>query len=150
MQNGTTSPAAASTYDPTVVRYADIAQHRHISLMTYAADGAGVPTVVRLAPYSGRFVTEVPEYSGKAERIAHTSAVSVAACDPDGALLRDPFPATARIMARQELPVVGIALADKYGWWYRLCRGAGYVGGLLRPRRYRQIGIEITLSPAPH
>ncbi len=146
METRITPPILTRPYGEAVALYADIAQHPHISLMTYAASGVGVPTVVRLAPYSGRFVTQVPERSGKAERIAHTPSVSVAPCDRNGALLRDPFPATARIMAPQELPVVSVALAAKYGWWYRLCRRVGHVGRLLRPRAFRYVGIEITLS----
>jgi hypothetical protein len=119
-----------SRYDQAVVRYADIAQYPHISLTTYTADGTGVPAVIRLAPYSGRFVTRVPERSGKAERIA---------------LLRDPVPAIARIMSPLELPVISVALTAKYGWWFRLCHVASQLGRLLGLRRFRQVGIEITL-----
>lgn len=146
MTGTTTSPGTpVSRYDQAVVRYADIAQYPHISLTTYTADGTGVPAVIRLAPYSGRFVTRVPERSGKAERIAHSSAVLVAVCEADGALLRDPVPAVARIMSPLELPVISVALTAKYGWWFRLCHVASQLGRLLGLRRFRQVGIEITL-----
>ncbi|MGH3545414.1 MAG: hypothetical protein ACRDPW_05765 [Mycobacteriales bacterium] len=134
-----------SAYQDLVSRHVEISRHPHISLLSYAPDGVGVPTVIALAPYSGRFVTRLPEHSGTAERIAHSPAVFIAPCDSTGALLRNPFPATARIMASQELPVVTVALAAKYGWWYRLRHSTGCLGRLLHPRRFRQVGVELTV-----
>lgn len=134
------------TADPDLVtRYANLASQPHASLISHASSGAQVPTVVRIAPYAGRFVAQMPITSGKIERIAHNPEVLLAPCENNGRLLSDPIPAVARLMAPEELVVVQVALTAKYGWWFRALAVAYSAGRLLRFDRARHVGVELTL-----
>lgn len=127
---------------------ADLAEYNHLSLMTYRESGVLVPTILWLAPYSGRLVGFVGEQSSTAQRIVEGLVGQLAPCDTHGNLLSDPLAVRVRVMTAAETPVVREALYEKYRWLYRLSAIKGRLERVLRIRIDNPIGVEITTDAA--
>lgn len=118
---------------------------RYIAVTTYRRDGSPVSTPVWCAvDGDARLVWTNPD-AGKVKRIRHTADVLVADCDARGRLRGPQVPGTAAVLPTDAWRRVDTAMAERYGWQFRLTR----LGARLAQRRAKRsgplgVGIEVT------
>jgi uncharacterized protein len=126
-----------------------LGDHEYVSLTTLRRSGAGVPTPVWAAPDGDELLVWTRSDSGKVKRLRNDDRVTVTPCDVRGRTAEDArtVEGTARLLEDSaELRRVRRALADKYGWKFRLVDSGGT---LLRLGKRPHTGIAIRLTVAP-
>jgi PPOX class probable F420-dependent enzyme len=134
-------PDATTSADPR----AAILTAQYVALTTYRLDGRAVVTPVWAAARDGRLLIFSNPAAGKMKRLNNSSRASVAPCTWNGTLTGAQLPATARILAPDELGGMWSALVKKYGLQAVAFRLYDRVRGLLRMRV--SAGIEVSLTP---
>ena len=104
-------PENTATADPRIA----ILQAQYVALTTYRLDGRAVVTPVWAAEREGRLLIFSNPAAGKMKRLRNSPRASVAPCTWNGTLTGAPLPATARILAADELSGMWSALVKKYG-----------------------------------
>ena len=122
-----------------------ILQAQYVALTTYRLDGRAVVTPVWAAERDGRLLIFSNPAAGKMKRLRNSSRASVAPCTWNGTLTGTPLPATARILATDELGEMWGALVKKYGLPAFAFRLYDRLRGLLRLQV--SAGIEVSLTP---
>jgi PPOX class probable F420-dependent enzyme len=97
----------------------EIAGQKYISLTTFRKSGAGVRTPLWFAEADGKLCFMTRNDSGKYKRIRNNSKVLVAPCTMRGKVTGPDFPATARVLPRDQWPAAKGLLNRKY-WLARL------------------------------
>jgi PPOX class probable F420-dependent enzyme len=118
---------------------------QYVALTTYRLDGRAVVTPVWAAARDGRLLIFSNPAAGKMKRLRNSTRASIAPCTWNGTLTGAQLPATARILAREELGGMWGALVKKYGLQAALFRLYDRVRGLLRMQV--SAGIEVSLTP---
>ncbi|MEY2731345.1 MAG: hypothetical protein RLZZ588_70 [Chloroflexota bacterium] len=118
---------------------------QYVALTTYRLDGRAVVTPVWAAARDGRFLIFSNPAAGKMKRLRNSTRASIAPCTWNGTLTGAPLPATARILAPEELGGMWSALVKKYGLPALAFRLYDRVRGLLRMQV--SAGIEVSLNP---
>ena len=134
-------PENTATADPRIA----ILQAQYVALTTYRLDGRAVVTPVWAAEREGRLLIFSNPAAGKMKRLRNSSRASVAPCTWNGTLTGTPLPATARILATDELGGMWGALIKKYGLPAVGFRIYDRLRGLLRLQV--SAGIEVSLTP---
>jgi PPOX class probable F420-dependent enzyme len=134
-------PESTTSADPR----AAILTAQYVALTTYRLDGRAVVTPVWAAARDGRLLIFSNPVAGKMKRLNNSSRASVAPCTWNGTLTGAQLPATARILAPDELGGMWSALVQKYGLQAGAFRLYDRVRGLLRMRV--SAGIEVSLTP---
>ena len=134
-------PEDTATADPRIA----ILQAQYVALTTYRLDGRAVVTPVWAAERDGRLLIFSNPAAGKMKRLRNSSRASVAPCTWNGTLTGTPLPATARILATDELGEMWGALVKKYGLPAFAFRLYDRLRGLLRLQV--SAGIEVSLTP---
>lgn len=98
---------------------APIHNQKYISLTTYRKNGAGVATPVWFGEENGKLYVMTRSDMGKSKRIRNNPQVRVAPCTIRGKVTGPEFPATARILPRQEHPRARQTINRKY-WMARI------------------------------
>ncbi len=132
-----------------------IGDEKYLLLTTYKRSGDPVSSPVWAAPLdNGAVGFWTSSGSGKAKRLAHTSKVTVQACDArgkvkDGATVTT---ATARVVATGDPLFAEIhqKIKAKYGFMTHITKFLGIVGGIIKRNRipYGDRGVVITLDAA--
>ena len=117
---------------------------QYVALTTYRLDGRAVVTPVWAAARDGRLLIFSNPTAGKMKRLNNSSRASVAPCTWNGTLTGAQLPATARILATDELGGMWSALVKKYGLQAVAFRLYDRVRGLLRMQV--SAGIEVSLT----
>ena len=133
-------PDATTSADPR----AAILTAQYVALTTYRLDGRAVVTPVWAAARDGRLLIFSNPTAGKMKRLNNSSRASVAPCTWNGTLTGAQLPATARILATDELGGMWSALVKKYGLQAVAFRLYDRVRGLLRMQV--SAGIEVSLT----
>jgi PPOX class probable F420-dependent enzyme len=110
--------------------FAPIAGANYIQLTTYRRDGRPVPTPVHVTVADGEAFFRTWDVSGKAKRIRHTPAVTVAASSARGRLRGEPIRATATLLEGPD--------SDRAAWL--IARKHPILHGWLIPRLHRRRG----------
>ncbi|MFZ9972064.1 MAG: PPOX class F420-dependent oxidoreductase [Candidatus Limnocylindrus sp.] len=118
---------------------------QYVALTTYRLDGRAVVTPVWAAARDGRLLIFSNPAAGKMKRLRNSTRASIAPCTWNGTLTGAPLPATARILAPEELGGMWSALVKKYGLPALAFRLYDRVRGLLRMQV--SAGIEVSLNP---
>jgi PPOX class probable F420-dependent enzyme len=118
---------------------------QYVALTTYRLDGRAVVTPVWAAARDGRLLIFSNPAAGKMKRLRNSTRASIAPCTWNGKLTGAQLPATARILAPEELGGMWGALVKKYGLQAALFRLYVRVRGLLRMQV--SAGIEVSLTP---
>lgn len=118
---------------------------QYVALTTYRLDGRAVATPVWAAEREGRLLIFSNPAAGKMKRLNNSSRASVAPCTWNGTLTGAQLPATARILAREELGGMWGALVKKYGLPAFAFRLYDRMRSLLRMQV--SAGIEVSLTP---
>ena len=134
-------PESTTSADPR----AAILTAQYVALTTYRLDGRAVVTPVWAAARDGRLLIFSNPVAGKMKRLNNSSRASVAPCTWNGTLTGAQLPATARILAPDELAGMWGALVKKYGLQAGAFRLYDRVRGLLRMQV--SAGIEVSLTP---
>ena len=134
-------PESTTSADPR----AAILTAQYVALTTYRLDGRAVATPVWAAARDGRLLIFSNPAAGKMKRLRNSTSASVAPCTWNGTLTGAQLPATARILASEELNGMWSALVKKYGLQAGAFRLYDRVRGLLRMRV--SAGIEVSLTP---
>ena len=134
-------PENTATADPRIA----ILQAQYVALTTYRLDGRAVVTPVWAAEREGRLLIFSNPAAGKMKRLRNSPRASVAPCTWNGTLTGTPLPATARILATDELGGMWGALTKKYGLPAVGFRIYDRLRGLLRLQV--SAGIEVSLTP---
>ena len=134
-------PESTASADPR----APILKAQYVALTTYRLDGRAVVTPVWAAARDGRLLIFSNAAAGKMKRLRNSTSASVAPCTWNGTLTGAQLPATARILAPDELGGMWSALVKKYGLQAGAFRLYDRVRGLLRMRV--SAGIEVSLTP---
>ena len=134
-------PENTATADPRIA----ILQAQYVALTTYRLDGRAVVTPVWAAARDGRLLIFSNPAAGKMKRLRNSPRASVAPCTWNGTLTGAPLPATARILANDELGGMWSALIEKYGLPAVGFRIYDRLRGLLRLQV--SAGIEVSLTP---
>lgn len=134
-------PDAPTSADPR----AAILKAQYVALTTYRLDGRAVVTPVWAAEREGCLLIFSNPAAGKMKRLRNSPRASVAPCTWNGTLTGAQLPATARILAPDELGGMWSALVKKYGLQAGAFRLYDRVRGLLRMRV--SAGIEVSLTP---
>jgi len=92
----------------------EIHNHRYISLITFRKNGASVPTPVWFGESNDRLYVLTMASSGKYKRIQNNPQVKVAACTIRGKITGPEFPATARILPKEQWPMARKTITSKY------------------------------------
>jgi PPOX class probable F420-dependent enzyme len=120
---------------------------RYVALTTYRRTGTPVTTPVWCAlDGEARLVWTNPG-AGKVKRIRHTADVLLADCDARGRVRGPHVRGTATLLPADAWPRLDAAMADRYGWQYRLSR----LGSSLAARRAGRrgpLGVGIEVRPA--
>jgi hypothetical protein len=95
--------------------FAPLAGAEFLVLTTYRTSGVGVPTTVWFAEANGKLYITTNAGAGKAKRIRHTPAVTLAPSDARGATSAPAFAARAQLLPKAEFGVAEAALHAKYG-----------------------------------
>ena len=122
-----------------------ILRAQYVALTTYRLDGRAVVTPVWAAERDGRLLIFSNPAAGKMKRLRNSSRAIVAPCTWNGMLTGAPLPATARILATDELGGMWGALVKKYGLPAVGFRIYDRLRGLLRLQV--SAGIEVSLTP---
>ena len=123
----------------------EILNAQYVALTTYRLDGRAVVTPVWAAARDGRLLIFSNPAAGKMKRLRNSTRASIAPCTWSGTLTGAPLPATARILAPEELGGMWSALVKKYGLPALAFRLYDRVRGLLRMQV--SAGIEVSLNP---
>jgi PPOX class probable F420-dependent enzyme len=134
-------PEDPATADPRIA----ILQARYVALTTYRLDGRAVVTPVWAAEREGRLLIFSNPSAGKMKRLRNSARASVAPCTWNGTLTGVALPATARILAPEELSGMWGALVKKYGLPALGFRIYDRLRQLLRLQA--SAGIEVSLNP---
>ena len=134
-------PESTTSVDPRTA----ILTAQYVALTTYRLDGRAVATPVWAAARDGRLLIFSNPAAGKMKRLRNSTSASVAPCTWNGTLTGAQLPATARILASEELNGMWSALVKKYGLQAGAFRLYDRVRGLLRMRV--SAGIEVSLTP---
>jgi len=134
-------PESTTSADPR----AEILTAQYVALTTYRLDGRAVVTPVWAAARDGHLLIFSNPAAGKMKRLRNASRASVAPCTWNGTLTGAQLPATARILAPDELGGMWDALVKKYGLSAFAFRLYDRVRGLLRMQV--SAGIEVSLTP---
>ena len=134
-------PESTTSVDPRTA----ILTAQYVALTTYRLDGRAVATPVWAAARDGRLLIFSNPAAGKMKRLRNSTSASVAPCTWNGTLTGAQLPATARILASEELNGMWSALVKKYGLQAVVFRLYDRVRGLLRMRV--SAGIEVSLTP---
>jgi len=134
-------PDATTSADPR----AAILTAQYVALTTYRLDGRAVVTPVWAAARDGRLLIFSNAAAGKMKRLRNSTRASVAPCTWNGTLTGAQLPATARILAPDELGGMWGALVKKYGLQAGAFRLYDRVRGILRMKV--SAGIEVSLTP---
>lgn len=134
-------PDPTSTADPRDA----VLTAQYVALTTYRLDGRAVVTPVWAAARDGRLLIFSNPSAGKMKRLRNSSRASVAPCTWNGTLTGVQLPATARILAPEELDEMWSALVTKYGLPALAFRLYDRVRRLLRMQA--SAGIEVSLAP---
>ena len=134
-------PENITTADPRIA----ILQAQYVALTTYRLDGRAVVTPVWAAEREGRLLIFSNPAAGKMKRLRNSPRASVAPCTWNGTLTGAPLPATARILAADELSGMWSALVKKYGLPALAFRLYDRMRSLLRLQV--SAGIEVSLTP---
>ncbi len=93
---------------------------RYLSLITFRRSGEEVATPMWFAASGSQiFVGTFPE-TGKVKRLRANTSVKVAPCNFRGLVSGPYVPAIATILTGDEAETATQALAEKYGWQWRL------------------------------
>lgn len=122
-----------------------ILRAQYVALTTYRLDGRAVVTPVWAAEREGRLLIFSNPAAGKMKRLRNSSRASVAPCTWNGTLTGAHLPATARILAKDELGGMWSALIKKYGLPAVGFRIYDRLRGLLGLQV--SAGIEVSLTP---
>ena len=122
-----------------------ILKAQYVALTTYRLDGRAVVTPVWAAERGGRLLIFSNPSAGKMKRLRNSTQASLAPCTWNGTLTGTQLPATARILAPEELSGMWSALVKKYGLPALGFRLYDRVRGLLRMQV--SAGIEVSLNP---
>jgi PPOX class probable F420-dependent enzyme len=134
-------PESTTSADPR----AAILTAQYVALTTYRLDGRAVITPVWAAARNGRLLIFSNPAAGKMKRLRNSSRAVVAPCTWNGTLTGPSLPATARILATDELGGMWGALIKKYGLPAVGFRIYDRLRGLLRMQV--SAGIEVSLTP---
>lgn len=134
-------PEDTATADPRIA----ILQAQYVALTTYRLDGRAVVTPVWAAEREGRLLIFSNPSAGKMKRLRNSSRARVAPCTWNGTFTGDALPATARILAPEELSGMWGALVKKYGIPALGFRIYDRLRQLLRLQV--SAGIEVSLTP---
>jgi uncharacterized protein len=134
-------PENTATADPRIA----ILQAQYVALTTYRLDGRAVVTPVWAAEREGRLLIFSNPAAGKMKRLRNSPRASVAPCTWNGTLTGASLPATARILAKDELGGMWGALVKKYGLPAFAFRLYDRMRSLLRMQV--SAGIEVSLTP---
>jgi uncharacterized protein len=120
---------------------------RYLSLTTFRRNGERVATPVWFALRDGpvAYVTTDAD-AGKVKRLRHDTACTVAPCDVRGRVRGPEIAAVARLLDGQDAEVAREALANTYGWQWRLVGLSATMGRLIG--RHRVGRVELALRPA--
>ena len=122
-----------------------ILQAQYVALTTYRLDGRAVVTPVWAAEREGRLLIFSNPAAGKMKRLRNSTRASIAPCTWNGTLTGAQLPATARILAPEELRGMWGALVKKYGLPAFAFRLYDRMRSLLRMQV--SAGIEVSLTP---
>lgn len=128
-----------------------ISDEKYMLLTTFRRNGTPVAAPVWVVPLGGdTFGFATSSSSGKAKRLAHTSRVSVQACDVRGRVT-DGSPiieGSARITTGPEYLTIKAKVKKKYGYMVTVSRTLGAIASFVRrkPMPYADIGVVITPS----
>jgi uncharacterized protein len=96
-----------------------IHNQRYISLTTFRANGAGVPTPVWFGELNDKLYVMTRSISGKYKRIRANPEVKIAPCTIRGKVTGNEFKATARILSQAQWAKAKKTITDKY-WLARV------------------------------
>jgi uncharacterized protein len=127
---------------------ADLGRERYISITTFRRDESPVATPVWVVADSGRLYVWTGAQTGKAKRIRHNPAVTVAPCTARGTPTGPAVPARAQIVPSASRPQVWPLFLAKYGIQLRAVVWSGRISGLLRRGRApaERVFLELTLT----
>lgn len=120
-------------------------------LTTFRRDGSPVAAPVWVVALDGNtFGFATSSSSGKAKRLAHTSRVTVQACDMRGRVTPGSpvIEATARTTTGPEYLTIKSKVRGKYGYMVSLSKTLGAIASFVRrkPMPYGDLGVVITPS----
>jgi len=98
---------------------AEISGQKYISLITFRKSGVPVRTALWFAEGGGKLYFMTRNDSGKYKRIRNNPKVLVAPCNMRGTVTGPDFPATARILPREQWTAAKRLINRKY-WLARL------------------------------
>ena len=123
---------------------------KYMRFTTFRRDGRAVSTPVWLVHLPGGEIGfSTGADSGKAKRLAHTSRVTVQACDMRGKETHGPvYEGTARVVSGTELDGIRAAIETKYGLMSRAIGLAETVTTKITRRRApaTRVGIVVSLE----
>jgi PPOX class probable F420-dependent enzyme len=97
----------------------EIQGQRYISLATFRKHGVAVRTPIWFAEDNGRLCFMTNRKTGKCKRIRNNPKATIAPCTIRGKVTGPEFPATVRILPKEDFPRVRKAINAKY-WLARL------------------------------
>ena len=145
------TPAVTPAEPGPVACIAMLEHEKYVLLTTFKRDGTAVPTPVWVVALDGgRLGLWTSSGSGKAKRLAHTSRVTVQACDVRGRPKAGttPLEGSAALVSGAEYAVICNKVRTKYGAMTSITKFLGKVGGLLRGKQipYGDCGVVLTLA----
>ena len=126
---------------------ADIANNRYALFTSFRKDGRGVGTAVWIAPFGdGEACFTTGGVSGKVKRLAHTSRVTLQACDVRGRLTpgSQVVEATARVVTGADCGLVNVAMSKKYKIQFRMLAASNKITSIFRKSTVADTGIIIS------
>jgi len=128
-----------------------LADEKYLLFTTFRKSGEAVSTPVWAVPLGeGKVGFYTSSGTGKAKRLAHTSAVRVQPCDSRGRLKpgTEPVDATAVLVTGAELDDIHRKIKAKYGFFTNVTKLLGTIGGIVKRNRmpYADRGVVITLD----
>lgn len=126
----------------------DLGRERYISITTFRRDKSPVATPVWVVGDGGHLYVWTGAQTGKAKRIRHDPAVTLAPCTARGRPTGPAVPARARIVPASGLPRVWPLFLAKYGIQLRAIVWSARISRLLRRGRppAERIFLELTLT----
>lgn len=128
-----------------------LGDEKYVLLTTFKRDGTPVSTPVwAVALDGGTFGFWTSSGSGKAKRLAHTSRVTVQACNGRGRVKdgSQPVEATARVVTGTEFDDLRQKIIAKYGFMTKITHALGTLGGIIKRKKipYGDRGVIVTPS----